>query len=1047
MGKEAEWSRARARVSVRCMTLVRRLVYPVRLAAVRLRHRVAAALLLAAGVAAGAAMLAAVLAGSLLAQDRKVGLAVRDVPLSERSVRASWFGLPRGEGERHSKLDSRVRRALAGVTDAEPASLVLFRESTIAGRFLGLGAVDGLSRWISIRSGRLPRRCRPERCEVVRLRGEGPIPSAEGLRLVEVGRATLRTPVLFGDFIAPAESGRTRAALSPRLEDAAAYHRPPPAPLVLAEGVAPLTASPELGSAYRSYAWVFPLEEGSVRSWDIERFSADLARARSTLGAAAAFELTAPVDVLLEAGESARVGGRRLLLVGGQAAALLFAFAVLAAVALRRDVEAARHRLSWYGARRWQLTALVAVETAATVVAGTAAGWALGTGAAALVAREAGAPAGEVLFHSTLGVDGLVAAAAVAVALLLVLVAVLLARSRPVRGLSLSLLDATALGAAAVVAATLARGELDQASLATESGSAAALILLPGLVTFVAAAVFARLFRPTLLGLERLARGRSVAVRLAALSLARHPGRAAVTGAFLVVSLGLALFAESYRATLAQGQAEQAAWQVPLDFTLRQDLSRLVPVRDAAPAERLRALGADVRTEPVLRVSGNVSGAGPRTGVTVLGIDSQLVRSLEGWRSDFARASPAEIARRLAVPGRAELSGPVLPADARRLLLPARGRSVALVASVETPAGDFVHLPLGETERGRERRLAAPVPDDARGGRVVTLTLVPPRIEERGAEAGQPYEGELVLGRLAAETSAGAHRALAGFSGWVGSEGVEATARSESARLAFTLSEQVTSRFRPRQPSDGRAVPVVASPGVAAAAGEGRRLPLRVAGEPVTVRIVAVARAFPGARGDFVVANRALLRTALNTERPGIAVVDEVWLDVPGEDRAREVAARLARPPFDALGISSRAELERSLRDDPLARGVLLTLLAGAGVALLLALLGIVLGVLSDVRDERGELRDLEAQGARPATLRRVVRLRAAVVGLAGLAGGLAAAGALSLLVVELVAVTAEARAAELPLQLAVEWRVLVPAGASVAVAASALVALASRRV
>ena len=47
-------------------------------------------------------------------------------------------------------------------------------------------------------------------------------------------------------------------------------------------------------------------------------------------------------------------------------------------------------------------------------------------------------------------------------------------------------------------------------------------------------------------------------------------------------------------------------------------------------------------------------------------------------------------------------------------------------------------------------------------------------------------------------------------------------------------------------------------------------------------------------------------------------------------------------------------------------------MLAGAAaVALALALVGIVLGLVADVRDEHGELFDLESQGARPATLRR----------------------------------------------------------------------------
>src|SRR6185503_12861053 len=54
---------------------------------------------------------------------------------------------------------------------------------------------------------------------------------------------------------------------------------------------------------------------------------------------------------LAAARETGQVAGRRLLLVGGQVAALLLAFAVLAAVGMRRDVEAAGQRLTWVGDR------------------------------------------------------------------------------------------------------------------------------------------------------------------------------------------------------------------------------------------------------------------------------------------------------------------------------------------------------------------------------------------------------------------------------------------------------------------------------------------------------------------------------------------------------------------------------------------------------------------------------------------------------------------------------------------------------------------------
>jgi hypothetical protein len=1025
---------------------LRKAGYPLRLAAVRLARRAPTAVLAAAGVAAGAAMLATVLAGTVVARDESVGQAIEEIPAAERSVRASWFGLPGQSDEDLAALDRRARRTLAGVAPGEPASFVLFRESTIAGTFFGLGAVDGLGDWVTLRSGRLPRTCEPERCEVVRLRGEGRIPNTPGLRLVEVGEATLSSPLLFGDFLAPTENDKSRVALSPLYQQALAYHRPPPAPLVLAEGVEGLVSSPELGSAYRSYSWVLPLQSGTVRAWEIDDLAGDVARARSRLQTLAiAFDLTAPIEELRDAADASDVAGRRLLLVGGESAALLFAFAVLVAVSMRRDVEAARRRLTWFGARRWQLSVFTAAEAAAVAIVGTAAGWALGTLAGLLLANRADVPAGDVLAHSTLSGTGLLAAAAVAAALALVLLAALRAKPVALGGRSFSALDAAALGALAIVALTLLRGDLSQEELARESGSAVALVLLPGLVTFTAAVLGARLLRPALLLLERLSRGRSVSLRLAALSLARHPGHASVAAAFLVVSVGLAVFAESYRSTLARGQEQQAAYAVPLDFTLRQDLTRLIKVVDAVPPERLAALPDGVLAEPVLRLSGNVSRAGGQTGIDVLGLDEGTLPALRGWRSDFAPLTPHELATRIATPEASELAGPLLPPDTTALELAARGPGATLTASVQTPRGDFAHVALGEADP-EGVVLRAPVPTEARGGRVVSLTLSAPRIQERGGDQGKPFEGTLRIGLLGARTPTGVTE-LGPYEDWLGVNGVEAEDDPSGATVRFTLSEQVTSRFRPRQASDAGPVPVIASPAVAASAGPGGELPLRIAGEQVLVRIAAVAERFPGTRGDFVVGDRVLLGTAVNAERPGIAVPDEVWLAADSEPARQELAATLARPPYDVLRVESREELQASLRHDPLARGTLLTLLAGALVALGLALVGVLLGVVSDVRDERGELDDLEAQGARPALLRRVVRLRSLVVVATGLAGGLATAALLGLLVVDLVAVTADARASDLPLQASVTWPVLAAALGGGVLAASALVAAASRRI
>jgi ABC-type antimicrobial peptide transport system permease subunit len=89
------------------------------------------------------------------------------------------------------------------------------------------------------------------------------------------------------------------------------------------------------------------------------------------------------------------------------------------------------------------------------------------------------------------------------------------------------------------------------------------------------------------------------------------------------------------------------------------------------------------------------------------------------------------------------------------------------------------------------------------------------------------------------------------------------------------------------------------------------------------------------------------------------------------------------------------------------------------------------------MRDESGELYDLEAQGATPRDLQRHLLLRAGIVAVLGLAGGLVAGAIVSALVVSVVTVTAGAGVALPPLLLTVDWRLV-----GAALAALALVSL-----
>ena len=92
------------------------------------------------------------------------------------------------------------------------------------------------------------------------------------------------------------------------------------------------------------------------------------------------------------------------------------------------------------------------------------------------------------------------------------------------------------------------------------------------------------------------------------------------------------------------------------------------------------------------------------------------------------------------------------------------------------------------------------------------------------------------------------------------------------------------------------------------------------------------------------------------------------------------------------------------------------------------------------MRDDRGELFDLEAQGASPATIRAHLRLRAGLVAAFGIVGGIVLGAILSALVISLVSVTAGAVEPEPPLRLALDLPLLAAAAVGYVVVAALLV-------
>jgi Na+-transporting methylmalonyl-CoA/oxaloacetate decarboxylase gamma subunit len=972
--------------------------------------------LVSAGAVAGAAVIAAVISGSLVMQDRSLHQSVDHLDASQRVVQVSWFG---GYGGTFPALDRFVTPAMQHAVGAKPVAAMLFREASIQGRLVNLRAADDLDNYVTLLSGRLPKVCIPTHCEVLRLAGVGPVPSTKYLRLIEVGRAKLKPGTPFAPFVLPAPQTQQVAR-------AVNYHTPQPSPVLIANGVAGLTRTKELETFGRAYAWSVSLQ--NIHPWRVTSFSRAVQQLTATVDANSdQFGVTAPDQDLDTAVATARSAGHRLLLLGGEGGALLLAFTVLAAAALRRDVADARRRLTWFGARRWQVELHTLTESLALAGVATITGWVAGGAVAAFIAARAGSPAGAVTTHALLSGTGIAAAAATAAVAGLLLYTTVRAPAVQLGRLALTPLDAAALGAIAVVVVGWARGSVSASQLQSGGGTNAFLLLVPALIVFAAAVLAARLLGPTLVGIGKLGRRGPIALRLASASLARNPGRAAIAATFLVASLGLALFAVAYRATLIRGQHDEASYAVPALFVFDEDLTQLIPVLHGAKQSQYPQ-----PPEQVVRLSGNVT-----TGAsfTFLGLPESAVRTVGGWRSSFASVSRDTLAARIAPTKNESLRTLALP-NGRQFSLPVSvtGDDVGVQAWFRGPLGDYQPVDLGHTNGATTKVLHGRIPfPQGTLARFQFYLLGNLHGSANGGTGIQPSaKGVITLGtpRVNGKPIANA------FSSWAGTGGVSGGAD----RIGYLITPDRTAVYRPAEPTDNSLLPVLVTPAVAAEANAQGVAPLQIEGEQIAARVVGIVKRFPSATGDAVIADRQTASTLLDTQSPGVGITDELWLNAPTTD-----ASLFARPPFSQMTVQSRAATLAQLESDPLARGALLTLAGTAIVALVLALLGLLLSTVGEVRDERGDLFDLEAQGASPATMRAQLRLRALLVAAFGIAGGIALGAILSSLVVSLVDVTATAAEPQPPLALVLDLPLLAVATVAYVLAAALLVGFATR--
>ena len=338
-----------------------------------------------------------------------------------------------------------------------------------------------------------------------------------------------------------------------------------------------------------------------------------------------------------------------------------------------------------------------------------------------------------------------------------------------------------------------------------------------------------------------------------------------------------------------------------------------------------------------------------------------------------------------------------MPHGARILALASRsvGESLDVSADLRDPQGAITQLPLGSSG-ARSRDLHARLPPGQWEVQALELD------EPAGLEVTDAHQnGENPAAATQSQTSLsvgplkllGAHgRALVTLDlGAWGAVGAASAAPARHGAQAVTIRFQTTGApgiVRPVQPSDTRPVPVLADPRTAAAAGPGGSLALTVDELPVSARVVGVIRRFPtiaASAAGFIVADEAVLSSALDAQLPGQGRPDELWIATPQPGRLH-IALRSG--PLSALGVSFRADLQRRLDAAPITRSVLGTLLSATLLSGALAVLGLLLALTGAVADHALH-GDLRALGLGPRALRAELRARLALAGLLGVCAGL----------------------------------------------------------
>ena len=954
----------------------------------RARRRKSAAALVGLAVAGSVVVLGSLFGIGIVTEDLATRRALSDLSPADRTISIHRSTM---DGFRDAEDDLTAREALRPVLDLTDPILAI-RMYQPAAEWFRVLALDDVGPWVDVTKGRLPAPCAMgSTCEVLRMGPELPNGIADVGTVVELAGTRL-------EIVGIAQAAPDLPIQVPQLD----------APILVIGGRSAIVESPALVEVARTNYWFAPIDAAAAHSWTLAGLAERVDAVDRALGqASASFLFSTPEVTLRTVHQRTEVALGRLVFISSLIVGVLLAFAAFAAAIERADVGLEDRRLRAAGASRAARFAFIAGEALVPAVAGTIVGEIGAALAIGALAASQALPVATVVGLALLQPTGI----ALTLALVGLAIVATMLGIHPATGRLLQprVVIAAVLPAGLILAwQRISAGPVDPARLAAEATSPAS-VLLPGALGLSVILGSLVLLPPILRWVARRTRRAPIGIRLATISVAREPLRPAAVMTLLAFSVGAVVFGQTYATTLRQGAVDQAAFAAGMDLRV-QGLAAEVPFSLlVVPQLQAGTLGSDIDVQPMMRASGQTA---THIAFTLVGIDGSAIDRLKGWRRDFSPTDPTTLGAAIHQEGTWEMTGHVLPGEPTEVSVEVdyAGDPIEVSAVVEDPLGAVQFVEVGTLAPGHQvlrggLGQAFPVelldPDRPIVWRVLGL------IVQNGGDAAEngPNEGRRQLGEL---TVLGMPELF-----------------DPGTQLPLEVSGLSPVLLRAPALTDGLVLPAIVSPELANDAGASGVIDITVAQTlRLRVRPVGTTSRFPSIPdpGPVVVVDYGPLRLAINTQEPGAGQPNQVLLGTPSDARTAEVVTALEQGLFPRLVIASRPEIEATRTSDPFAIGVVWGLVVGAIAGLLLSLVGVLLATASELRDERGELWELEAQGTTPRALVRLVVLRTISMCAVGTLTGIGMGVALGWFVATSVGVGAEGSTPNPPLQLVAPW-------------------------